>query len=92
MMFRGFTSRRTKVPQHPMQRKLLLFWCWLYLSMGLTSAIIGILVLVNASLFTGGRPVHPDGGIATIAGILILFGVLRIGNSVFHIVRLSRMR
>ena len=92
MMFPTSSPGRRRLPQHPVQRKLVLFWCWLYLSMGLTSAVVGVLVLVNASLFTGGRPVHPDGGITTIAGILILFGVLRMANSFFHIRRLSRMR
>ncbi len=92
MMFRGITPGRRNVPQHPVQRKLLLFWCWLYMSMGLTSAGLGILVLAGGSLFTGGRPVHLDGGIITIAVILIVFGVLRIANSVCHIRRLSRMR
>ncbi len=92
MMFPGLTPGRRNVPQHPAQRKLLLFWCWLYLSMGLGSAVVGILVLTSASLFTGGRTVHPDSGIITIAAILILFGVLRMANSVYHIRRLSRMR
>ena len=91
-MFRSFIPGRRSVPQHPMQRKLLLVWCWLYLSMGLASAAVGTLVIVNAGLFTGGRPVHPDSGILTIAGIMILFGVLRMANSIFHIRRLSRMR
>ena len=91
-MFLGLTPGRRNLPQHPAQRKLLLFWCWLYLSMGLGSAVIGVLVLTNGSLFTGGRQVHPDAGITTIAGILILFGVLRMANSVYHIRRLSRMR
>lgn len=92
MMFPGITPGRRNVPQHPAQRKLLLFWCWLYLSMGLTSAVLGALVLTSGGLFTGGRAVHPDGGIVTIALILIVFGVLRVANSVFHIRRLSRMR
>ena len=92
MMFPGITPGRRNVPQHPTQRKLLLFWCWLYLSMGLTSAVLGILVLTYNSLFTGGRSVHPDGGIITIAAILILFGALRIANSVYHIRRLFRRR
>jgi amino acid transporter len=92
MMFFGGASGRRNLPQHPAQRKLLLFWCWLYLSMGVMSAAVGILVLTNSSLFAGGRVVHLDGGIVTIAAILILFGVLRVANSVFHIRRLSRMR
>ena len=91
-MFAGLTPGRRKLPQHPAQRKLLLFWCWLYMSMGLTSAGLGILVLTGGSLFNGGRAVKLDGGIITIAVILIVFGVLRIANSVFHIRRLSRMR
>jgi hypothetical protein len=91
-MFSGLTPGRRNLPQHPAQRKLLLFWCWLYLSMGLTSAVLGVLVLMGGSMFTGGRPVHPDSGIVTIALILIVFGVLRMANSVFHIRRLSRMR
>ena len=91
-MFSSLTPGRRNLPQHPAQRKLLLFWCWLYLSMGLTSAVLGILVLMGGSMFTGGRPVHPDSGIVTIALILIVFGILRMANSVFHIRRLSRMR
>ena len=91
-MFSHLSSRRRNIPQHPAQRKLLLFWCWLYLSMGLTSAVLGVLVLTAGSLFTGGRTVHPDSGIVTIALILIVFGLLRMANSVFHIRRLSRMR
>lgn len=91
-MFPNLSSGRRNGPQHPAQRKLLLFWCWLYLSMGLTSAVLGVLVLTGGSLFTGGRTVHPDGGIITIAVILIIFGLLRMANSIFHIRRLSRMR
>jgi hypothetical protein len=90
MMFR--TPGRGSGPQHPMQRKLLLFWCWLYMSMGLTSAVLGILVLTNASLFAGGRPVPSDPKINAIAVVLIVFGALRIANSIFHIRRLFRMR
>jgi amino acid transporter len=92
MMFPGITPGRRNLPQHPAQRKLLLFWCWLYLSLGVTSAMLGILVLTSGSLFTGGRAVHPDAGIITIAVIMIVFGLLRIANSVYHIRRLSRMR
>lgn len=92
MMFRGLTPRRRNVPQHPAQRKLLLVWCWLYLSMGLASAVVGLLVLVDGKLFTGGRPVQPDNGITTIAVILIIFGLLRMANSIYHLRRLSRMR
>ena len=92
MMLHGFTRGGRQSPQHPAQRKLLLFWCWLYMSLGVTSAGLGLLVLMGGSLFTGGRPVHPDGGIVTIALIMIVFGVLRVANSVYHIRRLSRMR
>lgn len=89
-MFSG--PGRRPMPQHPAQRKMLIAWCWIYMSMGLTSAAIGTLVLVNSRMFTGGRAITLDGGIITIAVILIVFGVLRIANSVFHIRRLSRMR
>ena len=92
MLFRGLTPRRRNGPLHPAQRKLLLVWCWLYLSMGLGSAVVGILVLVDGKLFTGGRPVQPDSGITTIAIVLIVFGVLRMANSVYHLRRLSRLR
>lgn len=91
-MLRGLNPGRRPLPQHPAQRKILLLWCWLYMSMGVMCAGIGAIVLVNASLFTGGRPVRLDGGLISIAAILILFGVLRIANSVYHIRRLSRMR
>ena len=91
-MFLGLTPGRRNLPQHPAQRKLLIFWCWLYMSMGLASAGLGTLVLTSSSLFTGGKTVHLDGGIVTIALILIVFGVLRVAGSIFHIRRLSRMR
>ncbi len=91
-MFSGLTPGRGNAPQHPAQRKLLLFWCWLYMSLGLTSAALGIMVLTGGRLLTGGRAVSPDGGMITIAVILIVFGILRIANSIFHIRRLSRMR
>jgi len=91
-MFLGLTPNRRNLPQHPAQRKLLIFWCWLYMSMGLASAGLGILVLTASNLFTGGKSVHLDGGIVTIALILIVFGILRVAGSVFHIRRLSKMR
>ena len=92
MMFFGGASGRRNLPQHPAQRKLLLFWCWLYASMGIACAGLGTLVLADGSLLTHGRPFQMDNGIRMIAAILIVFGILRIANSVYHIRRLRRMR
>ena len=91
-MFLGLTPNRRNLPQHPAQRKLLIFWCWLYMSMGLASAGLGTLVLINTKLFVGGKTIPLDRDIVSIALILIVFGALRVAGSVFHIRRLSRMR
>jgi len=91
-MFPGLMPNRRNLPQHPAQRKLLIVWCWLYMSMGLASAGLGTLVLINTKLFVGGKTIPLDRDIVSIALILIVFGALRVAGSVFHIRRLSRMR
>lgn len=51
----------------------------------------GGFLLMAPWLFARKSPASLDTGIQVIAAICILFGLMRIGNSIYHIRRLSRL-
>ena len=60
--------------------QLYVFWCWLYIVLGLCSLAAGIFLLVVGHRYGGPKG---DSGLTVIALILVLFGLLRIGNAIY---------
>jgi len=70
----------------PQQRPIFLFWCWLYMVLGACCLLAGLFLLLAPRFFgsTG------DMGTRIIGLICVVFGIARMGNSVYALRRMRR--
>ncbi len=70
------------------RRKLYAWWSWLYMTLGAASLAGGIVLACAERLLRRGA--HPDPGLLSIAIILIVFGLLRMANSLYVLRKIAR--
>lgn len=70
------------------QRPVFVIWCWLYLALGACCLIAGLFLLL-APLFLHNAG---DNGLRLIGAICVIFGLARMGNSLYALGQLRRPR
>ena len=72
----------------PQQRPVFVFWCWLYIVLGISCLLAGLFMLLAPSLL--GTPA--DTGMRMIGIVCVVFGLARIGNSILVLRQLRQRR